>query len=279
MRLVACRPLASRRCLPARRADRLPRRPDRHPRRAARPAPPLPGHQPRARLPLPSDHRVPWLHRHGVAGIFAVLAGEAGFTLTSAAERKAATVLGQVNSGCGSARLAVRLLPRATANQARRVAAADQPAAPAALGVIDPAGLPDHLALCRPGRPEGTANGQAGTYDGSDRSTVAHITLSSVPGCSDAHLRIPDRLRTAPAAAAKVAAAVLLFRTVTYLLPIPLEALAFLTWRHMHRRRHQSTFFPRADREPHLTDQAPHTESPDQQSAGGPGTFARSGPS
>jgi hypothetical protein len=34
-----------------------------------------------------------------LAGIFAVLAGEAGFTLTSAAERKAATVLGQVNSG------------------------------------------------------------------------------------------------------------------------------------------------------------------------------------
>jgi putative heme transporter len=44
----------------------------------------------------------------------------------------------------------------------------------------------------------------------------------------------------APAEAAKVAAAVLLFRTVTYLLPIPLGALAFLTWRHMHHRRHQS---------------------------------------
>jgi hypothetical protein len=53
-----------------------------------------------------------------LAGIFAVLAGEAGFTVTSAAERKAATVLGQVNSGRGSARLAVRLLQRATANQA-----------------------------------------------------------------------------------------------------------------------------------------------------------------
>jgi uncharacterized membrane protein YbhN (UPF0104 family) len=34
-----------------------------------------------------------------------------------------------------------------------------------------------------------------------------------------------------------VAAAVLLFRTVTYLLPIPLGALAYLVWRHMHRRR------------------------------------------
>lgn len=41
-----------------------------------------------------------------------------------------------------------------------------------------------------------------------------------------------------PAGAAKVAAAVLLFRTVTYLLPIPLGALAFLGWRNMHRRRH-----------------------------------------
>jgi hypothetical protein len=90
-------------------------------------------------------------------GIFAVLGGEAGFTLTSAADRKAATVRGQVNSGRGSTRPAIRLLQRATANQARRVAAADQPAAPAALGVIDPADIPHHLALCRPGRPEGTA--------------------------------------------------------------------------------------------------------------------------
>ena len=95
-------------------------------------------------------------------GIFAVLGGEAGFTLTSAADRKAATVRGQVNSGRGSTRPAIRLLQRATANQARRVAAADQPAAPAALGVIDPADIPHHLALCRPGRPEGQRNGQAG---------------------------------------------------------------------------------------------------------------------
>jgi hypothetical protein len=69
-----------------------------------------------------------------LAGIFAVLAGEAGFTLTSAAECKAATVLGQVNSGRGSARLAVCLLQRATANQPRRVAAADQPTAPGCTG-------------------------------------------------------------------------------------------------------------------------------------------------
>lgn len=206
MRLVARRPLASRRCLPARRADRLPRRPDRH----------LAGQPGQLRLFLdtspvlasrfPAIIEFPGYIATELAGIFAVLAGEAGFTLTSAAERKAATVLGQVNSGRGSARLAVRLLQRATANQARRVAAADQPAAPAALGVIGPADLPDHLALCRTGRPEGTANGQAGTYDGSDRSTVAHITLSSVPGCSDAHLRIPDgRLRTSCILGAEVA--------------------------------------------------------------------------
>jgi putative heme transporter len=44
----------------------------------------------------------------------------------------------------------------------------------------------------------------------------------------------------APAQAAKVAAAVLLFRIVTYLLPIPLGVLAFLGWRHMHRRRLRS---------------------------------------
>ncbi len=40
-----------------------------------------------------------------------------------------------------------------------------------------------------------------------------------------------------PAAAAKVAAAVLLFRTLTYLLPIPLGAVAYLWWRHTHRGR------------------------------------------
>jgi uncharacterized membrane protein YbhN (UPF0104 family) len=63
----------------------------------------------------------------------------------------------------------------------------------------------------------------------------------------------------APAGAAKVAAAVLLFRTVTYLLPIPLGALALLGWRHLHRRRHPIT---RSSPAPHLTDQAPHAEKP-----------------
>jgi uncharacterized protein (TIRG00374 family) len=40
-----------------------------------------------------------------------------------------------------------------------------------------------------------------------------------------------------PVAAAKVAAAVLLFRAATYLLPIPLGALAYLWWRRTRRKR------------------------------------------
>jgi uncharacterized protein (TIRG00374 family) len=39
------------------------------------------------------------------------------------------------------------------------------------------------------------------------------------------------------AAAARVAAAVLLYRAVTYLLPVPLGAAAYLGWRYMHRGR------------------------------------------
>ncbi len=44
-----------------------------------------------------------------------------------------------------------------------------------------------------------------------------------------------------PAAAARVAAAVLLFRAITYLLPIPLGALAYLWWRHTRRKRRAVT--------------------------------------
>jgi putative heme transporter len=50
--------------------------------------------------------------------------------------------------------------------------------------------------------------------------------------------RAPLAAGLGPAGAAKVAAAVLLFRSLTYLLPIPLGALAYLGWRHVHRRRH-----------------------------------------
>jgi putative heme transporter len=65
----------------------------------------------------------------------------------------------------------------------------------------------------------------------------------------------------APAEAAKVAAAVLLFRTVTYLLPIPLGALAFLTWRRMHRRRHQNSL------PPHRPGTTPHRSGSPQRKA------------
>ena len=64
-----------------------------------------------------------------LAAIFATLAGEAGFTLTPEAARKAAVVLAQAEAdhGSGNARLAVRLLDQATASQARQVTTASQP--------------------------------------------------------------------------------------------------------------------------------------------------------
>jgi putative heme transporter len=89
--------------------------------------------------------------------------------------------------------------------------------------------------------------------------------LSTLPitpggiGVVEAGLTAQLTIGQAPAGAAKVAAAVLLFRTVTYLLPIPLGALALLGWRHLHRRRHPIT---RSSPAPHLTDQAPHAEKP-----------------
>jgi ATPase family associated with various cellular activities (AAA) len=64
-----------------------------------------------------------------LAAIFATLAGEAGFTLTTGAARKAATVLAraEVGHGSGNARLAVRLLDQVTARQARRITTAASP--------------------------------------------------------------------------------------------------------------------------------------------------------
>jgi hypothetical protein len=84
-----------------------------------------------------------------LAAIFATLVGEAGFTLTPAAARKADTVLGRAlrDLAGGSARLAVRLLDQATASQARRITTAGQPLAPAALHTIDAPDIPDHLDL------------------------------------------------------------------------------------------------------------------------------------
>jgi hypothetical protein len=81
-----------------------------------------------------------------LAAIFATLAGEAGFTLTPAAARKADAVLGRAHGDpAGSARLAVWLLDQATASQARRITTVGQPLAPTALRTIDAIDIPDHL--------------------------------------------------------------------------------------------------------------------------------------
>jgi len=80
-----------------------------------------------------------------LAGIFATLAGEAGFTLTPDAARKAATVLAEAGHGAGNARLAVRLLDHATVSQARRITTVDQPSDPATLSTIDAADIPAYV--------------------------------------------------------------------------------------------------------------------------------------
>lgn len=63
-----------------------------------------------------------------LAAIFATLAGEAGFTLTHDAARKAASVLAQADHGAGNARLAVQLLDEVTVTQARRITPVPSPA-------------------------------------------------------------------------------------------------------------------------------------------------------
>jgi hypothetical protein len=82
-----------------------------------------------------------------LAAIFAALAGEAGFTLTPGAARKAATVLAQAEAGhhSGNARLAVRLLDRAAASQSRRITTAPQPRDPATLSTIEAADMPGYV--------------------------------------------------------------------------------------------------------------------------------------
>jgi putative heme transporter len=69
--------------------------------------------------------------------------------------------------------------------------------------------------------------------------SVLPVTPGGV-GVVEVGLTAPLIVGLPPAAAAKVAAAVLLFRAVTFLLPIPLGALAYLWWRHTHRRRSQA---------------------------------------
>jgi hypothetical protein len=81
-----------------------------------------------------------------LAEVFAALAGEAGFTLTAAARRRAADVLQRAARGPdgASARLAVQLLDQATARQAARVGGAAALGA-AALCTLRAADIPDAL--------------------------------------------------------------------------------------------------------------------------------------
>jgi hypothetical protein len=80
-----------------------------------------------------------------LAAIFAALAGEAGFTLTPDAARKAAAVLAEADHGAGNARLAVQLLDEVTVRQARRITAGPRPRDPATLSTIDAVDLPGHV--------------------------------------------------------------------------------------------------------------------------------------
>jgi Cdc6-like AAA superfamily ATPase len=91
-----------------------------------------------------------------LTSIFATLAGEAGFILTSDATRKAVTVLAQAEAdhGSGNARLAVRLLDQATTSQARRVTTTPQSQHPAMLTTIHAADIPGHM---HPHEPPGDA--------------------------------------------------------------------------------------------------------------------------
>ena len=87
-----------------------------------------------------------------LAAIVAALVGEAGFTLTPDAARKAATVLARAEAGhrSGNACLAVRLLDQATASQARRITTDPHPRDPATLSTIDAADIPGHAHPCDP---------------------------------------------------------------------------------------------------------------------------------
>jgi hypothetical protein len=82
-----------------------------------------------------------------LAGVFAALAGEAGFTLTPEAQAKAAAVLARAKAtrASGNARLAVQLLNHAATAQARRITAAPQHPDTAALSAICAADIPGHL--------------------------------------------------------------------------------------------------------------------------------------
>ena len=117
-----------------------------------------------------------------LAAIFATLAGEAGFTLTPDAARKAATVLAQAEAGhrSGNARLAVRLLDQATASQARRITTVPQAADPATLSTIDAADIPDPTTSIPATRPPTT--GLASTCNRPVRGTGSQPAARPRPG-------------------------------------------------------------------------------------------------
>ena len=73
--------------------------------------------------------------------------------------------------------------------------------------------------------------------------SVLPLTPGGV-GVVEAGLTGPLIVGLPPAAVARVAAAVLLYRAVTYLLPIPLGALAYLWWRRTHRARRRDPDSP-----------------------------------
>jgi Holliday junction resolvasome RuvABC ATP-dependent DNA helicase subunit len=83
-----------------------------------------------------------------LTAIFTHLAADAGFTLTTDATARAAALLDQAARGtgtqAGSARLATRLLARATARQARRIMTTDPD--PAALTLLTGGDIPDAAA-------------------------------------------------------------------------------------------------------------------------------------
>jgi hypothetical protein len=96
-----------------------------------------------------------------LAAIFAILAGEAGFTLSPAAVRAASSVLGRAHGdgAGGSARLAVRLLDQATASQARRTTTARQPPGPRCARSAPPTSPTWHTCKIRSSRRARTRGG------------------------------------------------------------------------------------------------------------------------
>lgn len=79
--------------------------------------------------------------------------------------------------------------------------------------------------------------------------SVLPVTPGGV-GVMEVGLTAPLAAGLASGRAAQVAAAVLLFRAVTYLLPLPLGAAAYLWWRKTHRRRQRLSPGPAADVQP-----------------------------